>query len=101
MVEREDITRRVDNIIGEDNDLTFNVKLEDLIWTIVVFQYRLKEYDDEIDKAYNGRIYANLRSLITDKECIASRCDEIARIIGQYSTFDTSRIWEETRKIHQ
>lgn len=81
----------VDNILGEDKGIVLEIPLNDLVWTIVCFYDRLYALDDEIQELCElGMFYTDLRF---EKEMLASRSDELARVIGQYSDFDTQQIW--------
>ena len=57
----------------------------------------MKEYEDG---AYMGKGEYDYRNdLLIQKEYSACRRDELARIIGQYSDFDTQEIWNEVDEI--
>lgn len=92
----------VDKII-QDDDLIINIPLSDLIWTIVVFSFSMRNIEDELFKRYPFRPLSLSKeeeaNLSRDKEYCACRRDELARLIGQYSDFDTQRIWDEVDKI--
>lgn len=100
-VTREELKEKVDNIIKEDK--TINVPLKDLIWTIVAYSYEMRDIEDELFKHYPFRPRSMSlemeQSLVNDKEYLACRRDELARIISTYSEFDTQRIWEQINPI--
>lgn len=91
----EDIKKVAGNIV-KDNDTVLEIPLSDLVWTIVVFSYNMSTIEDEIfSEVHNTINRDNLDKLVMRKECTAARRDELARIIGQYSDFDTRKIWDE------
>jgi hypothetical protein len=93
----------VDNILKENENKTIHIPLKDLIWTIVVFSYDMKSIEDKVFSDYPfqpmGMCEDTYKSLIQDKEYLACRRNELARIIGQYTDFNTQKIWDETDKI--
>ena len=89
----------LNTIIPEDKQITINIK--DLIWAILIYQHKLHQSEQKLYDALDGRIYARIHDLKIEKECYASRSDEIATIISKYSDFDTQKIWKETRQIHK
>lgn len=93
-----EIRKIVDEILKEDKQ-TITIPLEELIWTIVCFNFDIKSIEEEIN--IDTKLDRPIYDLHCEKECKASRIDEISRIIGQYSDFDTQRIYKETRKIHE
>ena len=89
--EIKDIRGIVDNIVGKDKDIILEIPLKDLVWTIVVFYDRIYELDDRMQELSSmGMFYTDVRF---NKEMLASRSDELARVIAQYGDFDTQRIW--------
>jgi len=93
----ENIREIVDTIIKDNENIELIIPLSDIVWTIVVFYYRLYMLDEEIQSNPQSD---KMWSLKMNKECMASRSDELARIINQYSDFDTQHIWE-TLKSYQ
>lgn len=95
----------VDKIIGEEKELALNISLQDLIWTIVSYSLDMKNIEEKIfknDSFKQGDLTkVDVENLIKDKECCACRRDELARIIRQYSDFDTRKIWVEVDKLFE
>lgn len=99
MTEKYDLKQMLENIIQEDEEIT--VSLKNLIWTILVYEHELHQKEQQFYDALDGRIRADLYHLKFDKEVCAVKSNVIAGIIQRYSDFDTSKIWEQTRKIHK
>lgn len=95
----------VDKIIGEENELMVNISLQDLIWTIVSYSFNMRNIEDEIFKDYPFEPVTmrkiDVEKLIKDKEYFACRRDELARLISQFSDFDTRKIWVEVDKLFE
>lgn len=92
MVGVNDIRKVTDNIIEDNKEVILHIPLEDLVWAIVYFSYSMR--DDEDEAFLNPNLTNSDRQrFIRDREYLASRRDELARIIGQYSDFDTQKIW--------
>lgn len=101
---RADITEvkvTVDNILGDDKDKKITLPLKDLIWTIVHYNLNIRDLEDKIHSDVEDNIILNKKNhfLLVNKECNASRADELVRLISAYSNFSTGRIYEETDKI--
>ncbi len=98
---RDEMKQMLDDILNED--ITLNIPLEDLIWTIINYSYMMRDIEDELFSNYpyypNNLSRREIDSLANDKEYTACRRDELARIISQYSDFDTSKIWESVDSI--
>lgn len=98
---RDEMKQMLDDILKED--ITLNIPLEDLIWTIINYSYMMRDIEDKIFSNYpyypNNLSKRDYDSLANDKEYTACRRDELARIIGQYSDFDISKIWESVDSI--
>jgi hypothetical protein len=97
----DEMKQMLDNILNED--ITLNIPLEDLIWAIINYSYMMRDIEDELFSNYphypNNLSPREIDSLANNKEYTACRRDELARIIGQYSDFDTSKIWESVDSI--
>lgn len=93
-----EIKNIVDNILKEDKNIELTIPLKDLIWTITAFSYLMKNIEEEI---FNDSIFktTKIEKLINQKEYYACRRDELARLITQYTDFDTQRIWNEVDSI--
>ena len=97
MVGVNDIQKVTDNILEDNKEVTIHIPLEDLVWTIVSFSYMMRYNEDEA--FLNPNISSEERQhYINHREYLASRRDELARLIGQYSEFDTQRIWTVIRE---
>lgn len=96
-VTREELKEKVDNIIKEDK--TINVPLKDLIWTMVAYSYEMKYIEDKMFSNYplipDNLTEEDIDKLANDKEYLACKRSELARLIKQYSDFDTRKIWEQ------
>lgn len=95
-----DLKVMYNDIINDVEDTQISINVKDLIWTIMVYEHQLHLTEQELYDAMYGKIFGDIRSLITQKECYASRSDELARLLSEYSDFDTQKIWEQTKKIH-
>ena len=92
-----------DNILKEEDDITLKISLNDLIWSIIVYSYNMRNIEDELFSHYPycppNLTKIDMEQLSKDKEYLACRRDELTRLISQYSDFDTSRIWEQVDTI--
>lgn len=100
----EDLRNMTDTILQDDTDIILNIPLKDLIWTIVCYSQEMSTLEQEaFGKTYPylqpGMTQEQVDSLINQKEYTACRRDELARIIGQYTSFDTQRIYKEVNKL--
>lgn len=94
---RVEIKEVTDSILGDDRDIVCNIPLKDLIWTMVVYSVEMSNLEDEIFNSQQGNS-VELDSLINKREYRACRRDELARLISQYTSFDTQRVWSEVDK---
>ena len=97
-MEFEEVKSKTDAILGDTTVKMVSVPLEDLVWTIVNFDDRANQAEDKLAgmnheaSFYNKEDVEKLHSLVVERECYRARIDELARVIGQYTDFDTSRI---------
>ena len=100
----EDLRNMTDTILQDDTDIILNVPLKDLVWTIVCYSQEMSNLEQEaFGKTYPylqpGMTQEQVDYLIDQREYTACRRDELARIIGQYTSFDTQRIYKEVDKL--
>lgn len=92
-----DLKEMHNRIIGDD-DVTVEIPLKDLIWTIIMYSQQMSNIEKEAFQDYPyikiGR-QKRFDDLIKDREYKACRRDELARLISTYSDFDTKRLWVE------
>jgi hypothetical protein len=101
---RADVTETkemVDTILANDQDMMVTLPLKDLVWTIVNYNFNIRDIEEEIPSDEYDNIILNNQNhnLLVMKECAAAKADELARLISSYSDFNTRRIHDETSKI--
>lgn len=101
MVKGYDIKEMFEEIMEGEENQEITLDLKDLVWTILIYQDKLHDTEQEIYDALDGRIIADIHWLKTMKECYASRSDELIGIIMRYTNFDTQKIWKKTMNIHK
>ena len=97
----DEMKQMCDTILKEDKSI--GVSLKDLIWAMIVYSYEMRDIEDKIFADYPYKPH-NLSQneydyLTNNKEYLACRRDELAKIIGKYSDFDTNKIWEQVDTI--
>ena len=99
--QRDEMHNMLNEIVQEN--ISVNIPLTDLVWTMIVYSYEMRDIEDELFKHYPFRPRSMSlemeQSLVNDKEYLACRRDELARIISQYSDFDTSKIHDKIKTI--
>ena len=99
-----DVKTSYNNIISDvDEEIVLEIPLKELIGTIVVYSNEMSNLEKE---AFTNYPYYPVHKskdetdkLIQSREYIACRRDELARLISQYSSFDTQKIWSEVIKL--
>lgn len=100
-----DIKQVYEAILTEaDKDTIVSIPLKDLIWTIVVFSQQMSDceqeaFGDSYPRMQPGMTQEEVDSIISQREYLACRRDELARLITQYTDYDTSKIWSEVIKL--
>ena len=86
-----------------DKDTIVEIPLKDLIWTIVCYSNEMSNFEKEAFSNYpyypRHKNEDETDRLIQAREYKACRRDELARIITQYTDYDTSKIWSEVIKL--
>ena len=93
----DEVKEMADKILGDNKETILQIPLKDLIWTIICYSLEMNEFERG---TYMGKSEVEYRdTLMVQKEYMACRRDELARIISQYSDFDTQRVWEVVDEI--
>ena len=90
MIDWEEIKKEVDQLLGEDYDKFITIPLKDIIWTMVIYKKQIYGLDELNmgNPSASERLVNSIR-----KESVVARCDELGRVVSQYSDFDTSEVW--------
>jgi len=99
-----DIREIYETILTEaDKDTIVSIPLKDLIWTIVIYSKEMSNFEKEAFENYPyypvHKSKDETDRILQAREYRACRRDELARLITQYTDYDTSKIWSEVIKL--
>lgn len=87
----DELIKETSKLLGEDCDKFITIPLKDFIWTMVIYKKQINDLDELMNDVHTS--LANRLVLKVRKESMVARCDELGRVVSQYSDFDTSRVW--------